>query len=200
MIYDLRVNFYRKQINERFQSPANVGKPEETNAVGTGASFVCGSFVRFYLEINLQSKKIETAKFKSNGCGFVIAAADVLAEKIVGRKLTEIHGLEELRTEIELEIGKFDAHRKHCLEICLDAVHQAFSNFRALQIEEFIGEKALICTCFGVSEETIKRVIAENYIETVEEIGEICNAGKGCGSCQMLVAELLDAKDDIFKR
>lgn len=185
-------NFYPKKINERFLHPRNVGEAEKTNAFGTGATFVCGSFVRFYLEIDFAAKEIRSAKFKSNGCGYAIAAADVAAEKIVGQKLTSLHGLEELKLEIERELGEFSAQRRHCLEICFDAVHQAFANFREFQIEEFAGEKALICTCFGVSEEIIERVIAENNLETVEEVGEICNAGTGCGSCQMLIGELID--------
>jgi NifU-like protein len=63
----------------------------------------------------------------------------------------------------------------------------------AFQIEEFTGEKALICTCFGVSEETIERVIANNRCETVEEVSQKCNAGSGCGSCQPLIQEIIDS-------
>lgn len=193
------MSFYPDKINEHFRKPKHAGKAGKTNAVGTGASFVCGCFVRFYLEINGQ-KQIKEAKFKSNGCGFTIAAADVLAETIVRKKLTSLHGLNKLKAEIERELEKFPAHRKHCLEICIDALSQAFADFRALQIEEFSGEKALICTCFGVSEETIEKILAEDEAETVEEIGEICNAGTGCGSCQFLIQEMLDANNDVFKR
>ena len=194
------MSFYPKQINERFNAPKCAGKSANTNAIGTGASFVCGSFVRFYLEIDVITKEIKDAKFKSNGCGFAIAAADVLAEKIVGRKLIQLHGLEDLRIEIETELGKFDENRTSCLEICVDALNQAFADFRAFQIEEFVGEQALICTCFGISEETIESVIKENSLKTVEEVGAICNAGTGCGSCQFLIQELIDAKSDIFNR
>ncbi len=185
------MSFYPNKINELFLKPKHAGKSEKTNAIGTGASFVCGSFVRIYLEIDAQ-KQIIDAKFKSNGCGFAIAAADVLAEKIVGKNLTALHGLNNLKAEIERELDKFPAHRKHCAEICIDALSQAFADFRALQIEEFAGEKALICTCFGVSEERIEKIIVETQAETVEEIGEICNAGTGCGSCQLLIQTILD--------
>ena len=124
----------------------------------------------------------------------MIAAADVLTGKIVGKKLLELHGLETevLRLQIEDELEKFPANRKHCLEICIDALHQAFADFRAFQIEEFTGEKALICTCFGISEETIENLIKENSLETVVEVTKICNAGGGCGSCQPLIQEILD--------
>lgn len=188
------MSFYPPKINERFCSPRNVGKSEKTNAVGTGASFVCGSFVRFYLRINLQTKEIKDAKYKTNGCGFAIAAADVLAEKIVGEKLTELHGLNanELREQIETELGKFSSGKKHCAKICFDALHAAFSDFRAFQIEEFTGEKALICTCFSVSEETIEKIIEDDESETVEDVTAICNAGGGCGSCQFLIQEMID--------
>ena len=188
------MSFYPSKINVRFQNPRNVGKLSDANAVGTSASFVCGSFVRIVLRIELKTKEILEAKFKSNACGFAIAAADVLSEKIVGEKLTELHGLDKeiLKARIEEELGKFSAYRAHCLELSLDALQAAFADFRAFQIEEFTGEKALICTCFGVSEETIENVIGKNSLETVEEVTEKCGAGGGCGSCQPLIQEILD--------
>ncbi len=188
------MSIYPPEINKRFHAPQNTGKAEKTNAVGTGASFICGAFVRFYLEIDIQTKEIREAKFKTNACGFSIAAAEVLAEKIVGRKLNELHGFDKniLDNEIEGKLGKFPENRKHCAEICWNAVQSAFNDFRSFQIEEFTGEKALICTCFGVSEETIEKVIAENRSETVEEVTDACNAGGGCGSCQPLIYEIID--------
>ena len=117
-----------------------------------------------------------------------------MAEKITGKYLTELHGLDksELKTNLETELEKFPGSRVHCAEICFDALQGALADYRAFQIEEFAGEKALICTCFGVSEETIEKVIAESSAETVEEVGEICNAGTGCGSCQFLIQEMID--------
>ncbi len=188
------MSFYPEQVSRRFYEPEHAGKPERTNAVGTGASFVCGTFVRFYLEIDAETKEIRDAKYKSNACGYALAAAEVLAENICGKRLTELHGLEndELKTEIENELGKFPDSRTHCAENCFDALHTALNDFRSRQIEEFTGEKALICTCFGVSEDEIESVIEKNKIESVEEVGAVCNAGTGCGSCRMLIQELID--------
>ena len=188
------MSFYPPEINERFRSPKNAGKIERANGIGTGASFVCGAAVRFFLQIEKDSKQIVEAKFKTSGCGFMIAAADALAEKIVERRLTELHGSENeiLQREIIKHLGDFPAGRGHCAEICIEALHAAFADFRAFQLEEFTGEKALVCTCFGVSEETVEMVIKENEIETVEEVTEICSAGGGCGSCQFLIRELID--------
>jgi len=188
------MDFYPPIVSEKFHQPKNAGQADRANAVGTNATFVCGAVLRFSLWIDRETKEIHAAKFQTNGCGFLIAAADALAEKIVGRRLTELHSFDRqfLESEIENEIGKFSEHRTHCLDLATETLQTALADFRRLQIEEFAGERALICTCFGVSEETIERVIAENQAETVEQVGEVCNAGTGCGSCQLLIAELLD--------
>ena len=188
------MSFYPEKISERFQNPKNIGKIDEANAVGTSASFICGAFVRVFLQIELKTKEILEAKFNSNACGFTIAAADVLSEIVVGKRLTELHGLDKeiLQSQIGEKLERFPARREHCAELCLNALQAAFADFRSFQIEEFAGEKALICTCFGVSEETIENIIKENSPETVEQITEICGAGGGCGSCQPLIQEILD--------
>ncbi len=193
-IFRYFMSFYPPKIDEKLKRPQSVGKSKDANAVGTGASFVCGTFVRFFLRIETKTKEIGEAKYKTSGCGFVVAAAEVLCGKIVGRKLVELHGLNksEFEREIEDELKKFPENRAHCLEICLESLQAAFANFRAAQIEEFVGEKALICTCFGVSEEAIENLIREKSLSTIEEVTENCSAGGGCGSCQPLIQEILD--------
>ncbi len=188
------MTFYPPKINEKLARARNVGVTANADGVGTGASFVCGAFVRFYLQIEKDTKKIVEAKFKSGGCGFLIAAAEVLSGKITGGKLVELHGSDKnfLKKEIENELGEFPEHRAHCLDVCLESLQAAFADFRAVQIEEFTGENALICTCFGISEETIENLIEKQSLRTIEKVTDACNAGGGCGSCQPLIQEILD--------
>lgn len=188
------MNFYPKKISEKFRAPKNVGEAENANAKGTSATFVCGAVLRFSLQIEIGTKQIRQAKFQTNGCGYLIAAADVLANEITGKNLRELHSADEsvLATGVEAELGKFSGHRKHCLDLCLETLQNAFADFRRFQIEEFAGEKALVCTCFGVSEDAIEKLINENSLETVEEVTDVCSAGGGCGSCQFLIQEILD--------
>jgi len=125
----------------------------------------------------------------------MIAAADVLADFIKDKHLRDLHGLQkdELQHKIYETVGDFDDGRRQCADCCIRALRTAFADFRTRQIEEFCGEKALICTCFGVTEETIQRQIEERAVHTVEEVGRLSNAGTGCGSCRMLIQEMLDA-------
>ncbi len=188
------MSFYPEKISEKFHAPKNVGKVANANAVGTSATFVCGAVLRLTLRIETNTKEILDARFQTNGCGSLIASADVLTEKIIGKRLVKLHGLDKqnLQTEIESELGIFENPRRHCLDLTFDVLQNSFADFRARQIEEFTGERALICTCFGVSEETIEHLIREKSLETVEEITDVCNAGGGCGSCRPLIQEIID--------
>ncbi len=188
------MSFYPPKISERFHAPKNAGKLEGANAVGTNATFVCGAVLRIVMQIETGTKEILRAKFQTNGCGYLIAAGDILTEIIRGEKLVEFHSLERqvLQREIENKLGAFSEHRRHCMDLCLETLQNALANFRAFQVEEWTGEKALICSCFGVSEETIENLIKTNSLETVEEVTDVCNAGGGCGSCQLLIQESID--------
>jgi NifU-like protein len=185
---------YPEKVVERLKRLQNAQARTSGSAVGTEANFSCGSFIRFSLSIDIESNSVTDATFTSNGCGFMLAAADVLAESVRIKGLANLHGLDDgdLHKQIEQNLGVIPTGRRECLDACINALRAAFADFRSRQIEEFRGEKALICTCFGLTEETIELQIAERSLRTVEEVAQACNAGTGCGSCRMLIQEMLD--------
>jgi len=124
----------------------------------------------------------------------MIAAADVLADWISGRELKDLHGSEtdDVRLRVGSILGDFPEQREHCLETSISALHKAFADYRNRRLDEFRGEKALICTCFGISEESVEKCIADNNPETTAEVAKLCRAGSGCGSCRMLIQEMID--------
>ncbi len=128
----------------------------------------------------------------------MLAAADVLSEYVSGRELKELHGLpnDELRTHVSRVLGELPDERHDCAISTIEALRSAFNDLRSRRVKEFRGEEALICTCFGVSQERIEILIDETKLETVDEITRACNAGAGCGSCKMLIQEMLD--DRVF--
>ena len=191
--------FYPQEVNKRFESPRNAGA-SGAGAAGKSASFMCGSFVELSVEINADRRSIEGAKFRTNGCGFMIAAADALCDWLRARALSELHGLrdDELWRAISAELGAFPPDRAQCARVAFEALHSAMSLHRARRIEEFQGESALICTCFGVSEESVVSAISENGFTEVEQVAEACRAGSGCGSCRFLIQELIDMRAGGF--
>lgn len=174
-------------------SRQHAGAIEAPSAAGTDARFDCGCYVRFTLSITGE-KVIAGAGFQTNGCGFMVSSAGVAAESITGRKLTELHSLDKAAylALLERSIGKLPADRLACVGAVLDSLRAALTDYRSRVIEEFAGEKQLICTCFGVSEETIERLIATKRPASVDEVSSGCRAGSGCGSCRMLIREMID--------
>ena len=183
---------YPDRINERFLA-ARGRQLDDANAVGVSASFVCGSLARLSLRVGIDGT-IEDASFTANGCGFMISAADVVTDWLSGKALTDLHGLNdvELRDVVHDAVGSFPLDREDCASVVFEALRRALFEYRATRVREFKGEDALICTCFGVTEETIVDVIASNQVDDVEDVTEICRAGAGCGSCRMLIRELID--------
>ena len=192
------MSFYPPKIQQRFDSPKNSGVIACSNSAGRSASFQCGSFVAFSLRIDSDSKIVSDAGYQTNGCGYMIAAADFLVDVVKGLQLGELHGLnnDDLNSKIEAEFETRCDDRHQCVEVCIEALRAAFADYRLHRIEEFRGEKALVCTCFGVAEETIETHIHERSITTVDEITNICNAGGGCGSCRMLIQEMIDMRSE----
>jgi NifU-like protein len=168
-------------------APRFARRIDSSGAHGADASFVCGSYIGFDLLIEPGTDIVTDIGYRTNGCGFMIAAAEHAASAVVGRSLPELHALEDIRIEVP-------PARADCRDIAVRALRNAFAEFRKKRLTEFQGEKALVCTCFGVTEETIARSGAL----TVEEAGRRTNAGTGCGSCRMLVEEIVGTASADF--
>lgn len=127
----------------------------------------------------------------------MVAAADVLAEIVGENDIADLHGLDRngLVDAVAAAVEGIPDERGQCVDVCIEALRAAFAELRRRRVEEFAGERALICTCFGVSEETIESLIARNRPTSVDEVTAACRAGGGCGSCRMLIQEMLDARE-----
>lgn len=185
---------YSDKVNARAAHPPFAESVAEPDAVGVSASFTCGSFVRFYLKIDRENLVISEVAFHSDGCGYAVAAASAIAESVAGVRLADLHGLDETG-DLNVpghEIGELPPERVQCAGMAVAALRSALARFREKRVEEFAGEKALICSCFGISEETIENSIITGELRTVSDVAAATNAGSGCGSCRMLIQEMLD--------
>jgi NifU-like protein len=186
---------YPKKVIERLRASTHNKRLDNADATGTAVALECGTNIKVFLSIEDSTRTISGIAFRSNGCGYMLAAADAIAENLTNKTLTELHGLraEELSAEIKTALCSWPRDRSHCISTAIDAIRNAFAEYRRTRIEEFAGERALICTCFGVSEEKIESVIKCDAARTIDDIGRLTNAGIGCGSCQMLIREIIDS-------
>jgi NifU-like protein len=183
------MSFYPHRIQEHFDHPRNVGDLIGADATGEAGSLHCGAVLRLSLKVDAARQTITAAGFKALGCGFLIACASVLTETIKELPVSRAAVLTE--TAITDWFGGLPVERTHCAALCREALHLALADYHDARREEWTGDEALICTCFGVSEKSIERVVRTHSLRTVKQVTGACNAGGGCGSCHMLIEDIL---------
>lgn len=184
------MSIYTGRTREHFLQPRNVGEVAGAEAVGDTGSLDCGAIVRLTFRVDAREQKITEAKFKAVGCGYLVAAASVVTEVVKGLQVGEAARLPA--DEIAAHLDEVPPHKRHCIALCQDALHDAALHYRQTTLEEWTGEEALICTCFCVSEKTVEREIQTRSLRTITEVTKACNAGGGCRSCHPLIEDILE--------
>ena len=159
-----------------------MGDADEPRFVGRSASLICGAHVRFSIQVD-EGHAISQARFRAAGCSDMVAAASLLSEQVTGRTTAEAAEIAQ-RAAIE-------GVDPRCAALACDALLDAIRDFSNAARDDWAGDEALICTCFFVSERTIEREIQARGLTTVAEVTRACNAGGGCGSCHLLIEEIL---------
>jgi len=170
---------YTEKVKELFLKPRNVGEIESPDAVGEVGSMICGDALRLTLKIDKETNKIIDAKFQTFGCASAIASSSALTELIKGKTLDE--ALKISNQDIAEYLGGLPKEKMHCSVMGREALESAIEDYKG-EKEPRVEEK-IICKCFEVSEEKIRKVAIENRLTTVEEITNYTKAGGGCGTC-----------------
>jgi NifU-like protein len=82
--------------------------------------------------------------------------------------------------------------RADCAALACEALLSAIATYSDSVRDEWNGDEALVCTCFGVSERTIEREIQEKQLSTIADVTRECNAGAGCRSCYPLIEDIME--------
>ncbi len=179
---------YSEKLKELFRHPQNVGEIENPDAVGEVGSMICGDALKLTLKIDKETNRIIDAKFQTFGCASAIASSSALTEMIKGKTLDE--ALETTNKDLADYLGGLPKEKMHCSVMGREALEAAIANYRGEKkpLEE---KERLVCQCFEVTEDKIRRVAIENHLTTVEEITNYTKAGGGCGSCIPQIEEIL---------
>ncbi|GAA6615211.1 Fe-S cluster assembly protein NifU [Scytonema sp. NUACC26] len=188
---------YTDKVMDLFYNPKNQGVLEETGepgvkiTVGEVGSIACGDALRLHLKVEEETEKILEARYQTFGCTSAIASSEALVDLVKGKSLDE--ALNISNKEIASYLGGLPEAKMHCSVMGQEALEAAIYNYRGIPLasHDDDDEGTLICTCFGISDTKIRRVIVENNLTTAEQVTNYVKAGGGCGSC-------LAAIDDII--
>ena len=180
---------YTDKLKDHFFNPRNVGEVESPDGVGEVGSLACGDALKLTFKLD-KDGKIEDAKFKTFGCASAIATSSVLTELIKGLTLDE--ALKVTNKDIADYLGGLPEQKMHCSVMGREALEAAIENYQSGSTKKHALEGNVICTCFGVTDKEIERVILENNLTTVEEVTNYCKAGGGCGGCQDEIEKIIE--------
>jgi NifU-like protein len=180
---------YTDKVKELYTNPKNVGTIENADAVAEVGSIVCGDALKLYLKID-ENDIITDAKFETFGCGSAIASSSALTEMIIGRTVQEAEKI--TNKDIAEFLGGLPDEKMHCSIMGNEALEKAIANWRGEEVHDHEDtEGEIVCHCFGVTENLIRKVIRENNLKTVEDITNYTKAGGGCGSCIPRIEDIL---------
>jgi len=172
---------YTEKVREFFLQPKNIGEIENPDGVGDVGSIVCGDALRLTLRIDKDTNKIIDAKFQTFGCASAIASSSALTELIKGKTVDE--ALRISNQDIADFLGGLPKEKMHCSVMGREALEAAIANYRGVPVT-VAEEGKVVCKCFNVTEEKIRKVAMENHLTTVDEITDYTKAGGGCGECK----------------
>lgn len=124
---------YSDKVLEHYENPRNVGTLDKDDPnVGTGlvGAPACGDLMRLQLKINPDTEIIEDAKFKTFGCGSVIASSSLITEWVKGKTLDEAMAIKNTQIVEELNLPPV---KIHCSVLAEDAIKSAIADFRKKQ-------------------------------------------------------------------
>ncbi len=171
---------YTDKVRELFLNPKNVGEMENPDAVGEVGSITCGDALKLSIKVDKDTGKITDAKFQTFGCASAIASSSALTELVKGKTLEEARKI--TNQDIADYLGGLPDEKMHCSVMGQEALEAAIAHYKGEQVPQQTKER-VVCKCFDVSEEKIRRVAIENHLTTVEEITNFTKAGGGCGAC-----------------
>ncbi len=180
---------YTDKVKDHFLNPRNVGEIENPDGIGEVGSLACGDALKLTFKVG-EDGKIKDAKFKTFGCASAIASSSVLTELIKGKTLDE--AAKVTNKDIANYLGGLPEQKMHCSVMGREALEAAIENYKSGGTKKHELEGNVICTCFGVTDKEIERVIRENNLSTVEDVTNYCKAGGGCGGCVGEIEKIIE--------
>jgi Fe-S cluster assembly scaffold IscU len=124
---------YKSNVIDHYENPRNVGTLDKNDPrVGTGmvGAPACGDVMKLQILVD-EHGRISEARFKTFGCGAVIASASLATELLKGKTVGE--ALEIKNTAIAQELS-LPPVKMHCSMLAEDAIKSAIEDYQKKKV------------------------------------------------------------------
>jgi NifU-like protein len=180
---------YTETVLDHFRNPRNVGEVENPDGAGEVGSMACGDALKLTFRLDDEGR-IAEAKFKTFGCASAIASSSALTEIIQGMTIEQ--AAQVTNRDIAEFLGGLPEQKMHCSVMGREALEIAIDNYRTGKTGKEMLEGNVVCKCFGVTEEEIRKVVRENNLTTREQVTDYCKAGGGCERCHPDIEAIIE--------
>jgi len=181
-----------ERLAEHEQQPHHMGRMAEPQGIGNVGSIVVGRALRWF--VACREGRIEEARYQVFACAEMVPSASVLSGLCRGLPLEEAAELDE--AAICAELGELPRDALPLVSWPVIASRQAIAaaGGPAFELAPDPEPCALVCRCYGVSEQTIEAAITDLGAGVqVADVLAATAAGSGCGSCTRDIQALIDA-------
>jgi SUF system NifU family Fe-S assembly protein len=119
-------NVFGKKILDHYKNPRHKGKMKKVAFEASATNPVCGDCT--YMQFDIKDGVIKDAMFDSLGCAVSIAAADILADEVIGKSVAEVKKLsrEDLLGLLDTQLTE---HKMECAGMSVDALKRAIKAY-----------------------------------------------------------------------
>ncbi len=169
-------------VIDHYKNPRNKRPLSSPTATGSVPGRKPGEELVLFLEV--QGGTVVDASFTNSGDRMEDPGASMLTTMIQGLPVTEVEklGLLDVASKLESSANPGVAV----------VAHEALRNaLFALRGEAPPSPGRLICHCFHVFEDRIRRYVRERRLETVDDVRSWTRANSGCRSCRPDIEAIL---------
>jgi len=124
---------YSDKVIDHFENPRNIGSLDpKDKTVGTGlvGAPACGDVMKLQIKVD-EKGIIDTAVFKTFGCGSAIASSSYITEWLKGKSLEQASEIKNTQIAQYLALPPV---KIHCSVLAEDAVKTAIENYRSKNV------------------------------------------------------------------
>ena len=120
---------YSEKVMDHFANPRNVGEMENPSGVGEVGNPKCGDIMRMYVRI--EDGVITDVKFKTFGCGAVVATSSMATELVKGKSVQE--AMKITNKAVMEALDGLPPVKVHCSLLAEEAIHAALWDYAQKQ-------------------------------------------------------------------